>query len=243
MKVRLQKVIAQSGITSRRKAEELIQSGKVELNGEVVTTTVVFVDPAEDKIKVEGKALRPPLNEEVVYALYKPKSCVTTIDDPEGRTTIVSFFPKTKVRLFPAGRLDYDAEGLLLLTNSGELAQRLTHPGKHIWKTYFVKIKGKITRSDIVKLLPGPMIDGKKRQPVKIKFLHFVNEKSWVEVSLQEGVKHHIKKMFFKIGFPVEKIKRYSIGAITIDGLNPGETRRLSKNEIDALFQTEGSEK
>ncbi len=236
MVIRLQKVIADAGISSRRKAEQLIRDGRVVVNGETVTLLGTCVDPGKDHIKVDGKPIGTPKDKTAVYVLYKPKSCVTTLDDPQGRDTIVKFFPKTSLRLFPVGRLDYDAEGLILLTNDGELAQSISHPTKHVWKEYFVKIKGKITHQEINKLRSGPVINRKKRQPVRIKFLHFVNDKSWLAVSLQEGLKHHIKKMFAGAGYPVLKIKRYSIGNIELNDMKPGETRKLSRDDIKELL-------
>lgn len=237
MTLRLQKFIANAGITSRRKAEQMIINGQVSLNGQTVTQLGTIIDPGKDIIKVDGKVVDPSPRRSVVYAFYKPKNCVTTLDDPQGRDTIVKYFPKTEERLFSIGRLDYDSEGLLLLTNDGTIANDIIHPSKHVWKTYFVKVKGKIKSEETMKLKPGPIIDGKKRQPVKIKFLHFVNEKSWLMVSLQEGLKHQLKKMFLSIGYPVEKIKRYSIGNIELNDMKPGEVRLLSKANVQSLLE------
>ncbi len=238
MKVRLQKAIADAGIASRRKAEQYILDGRIEVNGNIITELGTKVDPESDFIKVDGKAISSKKNKKktAVYALYKPKSCVTTLDDPQGRDTIVKYFPNTSARLFPVGRLDYDAEGLILLTNDGDLAQSISHPSKHIWKQYFVKVRGKISNEEVNKLQSGPKIDGKKRQPVKAKILHFVNNKTWMVVSLQEGLKHHLKKMFKGIGYPVQKIKRYSIGNIELQEMKPGESRKLTKEEVDDLL-------
>ncbi|NQU63233.1 MAG: rRNA pseudouridine synthase [SAR324 cluster bacterium] len=237
MTIRLQKFIADAGVTSRRKAEQLIIDRQVSVNGQIVSLLGTQIDPETDRVKVNGKFISTKKIEPVAYALYKPKNCVTTLKDPQERDTIVNYFPKTRFRLFPVGRLDYDAEGLIILTNDGELANRITHPSKHVWKQYFVKIKGKISPEEINKIRSGPIIDGKKRQPVKIRFLHFVNDKSWLVVSLQEGIKHHIKKTFLAAGFRVLKIKRYSIGNIELQELSPGEWRELSKTEIGDLMQ------
>ena len=238
MTVRLQKAIADAGVTSRRKAEKLIEEGLVSINGRIVTRLGTQVDPERDAIKVDGKRIRTCRQLPVLYALYKPKNCVTTMNDPQGRDTIANYFPRGKKRLFPIGRLDYDSEGMVLLTNDGDLAQRISHPSGHVWKRYFVKIKGKILPSDIAALTGGPTIDGKRRQPVRIKLLHYVNEKSWLLVSLQEGVKHHIKKMFASVGFQVQKIKRYSVGGIELKDMRPGEIRRVSQKEIDATISS-----
>jgi 23S rRNA pseudouridine2605 synthase len=237
MEIRLQKVIAQAGIASRRKAEQLIENGLVKVDGKIILEQGVKVDLDKNKIEVEGKLLKPNKKvHTIMYALYKPRNCLTTLDDPRGRETIVRYFPDIKTRLFPVGRLDYDSEGLVLLTNDGELAHNITHPTKHIWKQYFVKIKGKISQEEIKKLLPGPRIEGRKRQPVRIRLLHYINEKSWLVVSLQEGIKHHIKKMFKEIGYSVQKIKRFQIGNLTLEEMKPGETRLITKDELDELI-------
>lgn len=237
MSERLQKVIAHAGLASRRAAERMIVDGEVTVNGQIVTELGTKVDAERDHIEVAGQRLRTNQHRaRLVYALYKPKSCVTTLHDPEGRDTVVNYFPKIKERLFPVGRLDYDAEGLLLVTNDGDLANRLMHPSKHVWKEYLVKLKGRISQGVLRKLEPGPMIRGKKRQPVKIRFLHYKNEKTWVSVSLQEGLKHHLKLMFMEVGFPVEKIKRYRIGNVELFELRPGQHRLLDAHEVDQLL-------
>ena len=236
MAIRLQKAISGAGVASRRKAEEFIRDGLVSINGKIVTQLGIKVDPETDAIKVNGKKIRFHRQLPVLYALYKPKYCVTTMEDPQGRDTVSNYFPKVKQRLFPIGRLDYDAEGLILLTNNGDLAHRISHPGKHIWKQYFVKIKGRITPTEIAKLIDGPVIDGKIRQPVKVKRLHYINEKSWLVVSLQEGTNHHIKKMFQSIGFRVQKIKRYSIGSIELKDMKPGEVRQITREEYNSML-------
>jgi len=212
--------------------------GEVQVNGQVVTKLGTQVDPEADKIRVAGKMIHNNNKERtIVYAFYKPKSCVTTLSDPQGRKTIVDFFPKTKVRLFPIGRLDYDSEGLILLTNDGDLAQSLSHPSKHVWKKYLVKIKGKVAHHELQRLKSGPIIEGQKRQPVRIKFLHYINDKTWIEVCLQEGLKHHIKKMFKELNYWVIKIKRYAVGNIELQEMKPGESRLLSQAEIQDLLQ------
>lgn len=237
MTIRLQKFMANAGIASRRKAEQMIIDRLVTVNGQVITRLGTQIDPENDTVKVNGKRVATAKINTIAYAVYKPKNCVTTHSDPQGRDTIVNYFPKTNQRLFPVGRLDYDAEGLILLTNDGELANHIAHPSRHVWKQYFVKIKGKITSEEIGKIKSGPIIDGKKRQPIKIRFLHNVNDKSWLVVSLQEGIKHHIKKTFLAAGYPVLKIKRYSIGNIELQDMSPGEWRQLTKEEIEELEQ------
>ena len=234
MKERLQKILAQAGIASRRGAEEFILLGVVEVNGEVVSELGAKADPDFDEIRVEGKRLRIG-TEKYVYAFYKPKAVVTTLKDPEGRKTIADFMPQSKERLFPVGRLDYDAEGLILLTNDGDLAQSLMHPSGHVWKEYLVKVKGNITQEVMTKLSKGPVLDGKKKKPCKIKLLHYKGDKSWLSVSLQEGIKHQIKRMFLYEGHPVSKIKRVKIGNVSVGELSAGQSRLLAPEEVKEL--------
>lgn len=239
MEIRLQKAIANAGITSRRKAEELIEQGRVKVNGEIIRKQGVLVDPDQDSILVEGKQIaKKNVQKKYVYALYKPKSCISTLHDPQERDTIVNYFPKNKGRLFPVGRLDYDAEGLLLVTNDGDLAQMISHPTNHVWKTYFVKVKGVFDPKLIPKLRKGPVFGGKKRQPVEVKVIHVINNaKTWLEVSLQEGTNRHIKKMLWAYQYDVEKIKRISIHNISLGDLNPGEHRLLEEEELKSLIE------
>lgn len=239
MTIRLQKAIADAGITSRRKAEELISGGRVAVNGKIVTRLGTKIDPTVDKVVVDGTLIKFSGRKLLVFALYKPRNCVTTLDDPQGRDTIVKYFPPTSQRLFPVGRLDYDAEGLILLTNDGDLAQRISHPRQHVWKTYFVKVRGKIEDRQLSSLRSGPVIDGKKRQTVSVKVLHYVNDKTWLTVSLKEGIKHQIKIMFDDLGFKVLKIKRYSIGPVELQEMKPGDVRQISAAEMEKLSSIE----
>ena len=234
--VRVQKVIASAGIASRRGAEKLIAAGLVEVNGKTVTLGQ-RMQVGRDVLRVEGQRVRlSTKHQRVVYALYKPKNCITSLNDPQGRLTVKDFFPETKQPLFPVGRLDYDAEGLLLLTNDGDFAQRVIHPQYKLWKTYFVKIKGLITPVELSKLRKGPRWHGQSHLPVRVKRIHAFNDKTWLEVSLQEGKNQQIKKMFKSLGYFVLKIKRYSIDGITLDHLEPGRFRLLSSEEITRLL-------
>jgi len=234
--VRVQKVIASAGIASRRAAEKLISTGLVELNGKRVTLGQ-RMQMGVDDLRVEGQRVRlAPQQKRVVYALYKPKNCITSLNDPQGRPTVKDFFPPSKLALFPVGRLDYDAEGLLLLTNDGDFAQCVIHPKYKLWKTYFVKIKGLITPPELAKLRKSPKFGGQQYLPVKVKIIHTLNDKTWLEVSLQEGKNQQIKKMFKNLGYFVLKIKRYSIDCITLDNLEPGMCRVLSSQEMTRLL-------
>ena len=241
-RIRINKILSEAGIASRRAAEKLIRSGSVMLNGRTVTEVGQTMLPGCDHLSVEGRRVRIPQKiKPRVFALYKPKNCITTLRDPQGRRTVKDFFPSESGRLFPVGRLDYDAEGLLLLTNDGELAQRLMHPRHKVWKSYFVKVKGHVSQKTLNMLHRGPVINKKKHSPVRIKPLHTVNDKMWLEVSLREGTNRQIKKMFLQEDFRVLKIKRFRIGSVNLGELNPGETRPLSSQEIEALYTESNS--
>lgn len=234
--VRLQKAIADAGFASRREAERMIADGLVRVNGETVQEMGVRVVPSRDRIEVEGRALPGQPARRDVWALYKPKRCVTTLHDPEGRPTVADFFPRNAGRLFPIGRLDYDAEGLLLLTNNGEFAQRVAHPSHSVAKTYLVKVKGPISQAELLEWNQGPRLDGRQLRPVRARVLHTVHDKTWCEVVLQEGIHHQIKRMFEAIDHRVLKIKRFSIGSVTLEDMRPGESRRLSAREQAELL-------
>lgn len=236
--VRVQKVMANVGIASRRGAEKLIAAGLVEVNGKIVTLGQ-RMQVGRDELRVEGQRVRLSTKQKkVVYALYKPKNCITSLNDPLGRPTVKDFFPETQKSLFPVGRLDYDAEGLLLLTNDGDFAQRVIHPQYKLWKTYFVKIKGLITTPELSRLRKGPRLGSQQHLPIRVKMIHTFNDKTWLEVSLREGKNQQIKKMFKSLGYYVLKIKRYSIDCITLDNLEPGGFRLLSAEEITRLLNS-----
>jgi len=234
---RLQKILAAAGIASRRKAEEIIAAGRVTLNGAVVTEQGTKADPATDTILVDGKPLKraEPF---VYFLLNKPKGYVTTVSDPEGRPTVMQLLGDLPERVYPVGRLDYASEGLLLMTNDGALAQKLTKAGSHIPKTYLVKVSGKPNEKAIERLRAGitiPLDDGRrvKTSPAKIRLTEdAVNP--WYEVVLIEGRNRQIRRMFLEVGFLIEKIKRVQLGPLTLD-VPPGKFRRLSKSEIFQL--------
>jgi pseudouridine synthase len=231
--VRIQKVIAQAGIASRRAAEDLIRSGEVFLNGQIVKQMGQKMLIGIDHLSVEGRRVDiSPKQKTEVYALYKPKNCITTLNDPQGRVAINDFFPQTSSRLFPVGRLDYDAEGLILLTNDGDLAHQLMHPRHKVSKGYFVKVRGLVKNQALSTLRQGPVIDDRKHQQVRVRILHTVNDKTWLELFLKEGTNRQIKKMFLNLGYPVLKIKRFQIGSIKLGDLQSGESRTLSTEEI-----------
>ena len=232
---RIQKVIAQSGYCSRRKAEELISEGKVTLNGEIVTEMGLKVS-GNDYIEVEGVAINDKQEKEY-YLLNKPRGIVSTAKDEKNRKTVVDLI-KTNKRIYPVGRLDYDTTGAIILTNDGELTNLLTHPKNEIEKVYVAKIKGIISKEKLAKLCGGVVIDGKKTAKSKAKILKIdkKNNTSIVELIITEGRNHQVKKMFEVVGFEVLKLKRESVAFLTLDGLKSGEYRKLSLKEIKKLY-------
>ncbi|GJL58588.1 MAG: hypothetical protein NPIRA03_14450 [Nitrospirales bacterium] len=234
--VRLQKIIARSGVASRRKAEELIQHGLVTVNGATVMTLGTKIDPAVDHIKVEGRHLKsqPP---DMFLMLNKPLGYISTLHDPAGRPTIKALVPKPSIRLFPVGRLDYDSEGLLLLTNNGDIAQACLHPAHHVHKTYLVKIKGILEEPEIQKLRHGLMLEDGPTAPAKVKKAGKAAANSWVEITIHEGRKHQVKRMFEQIGHPVIRLKRVQFGPLNLGTLPPGQTRYLTDKEANDLRQ------
>jgi 23S rRNA pseudouridine2605 synthase len=231
---RLQKVIANAGICSRRKAEELILAGKVIVNGEKITELGTKVSE-KDEIIVDGKLLET--EEKEYYLLNKPRGVVTTTSDDKGRKTVVDLIDTDK-RIYPIGRLDYDTTGVLLLTNDGELTNKLLHPKNNIEKIYLAKIKGIIIGSDINKLKQGVIIDNFKTSPAKVKLKSFnkKNNTSLVLLTIHEGHNHQVKKMFESIGYDVIKLTRISFAGIKVDKLKSGEYRLLSVKEVQRLY-------
>jgi 23S rRNA pseudouridine2605 synthase len=237
MQERLQKIMAARGVASRRKAEEIIAAGRVTLNGKVVTEQGTKADHERDEICVDGKPLERP--ERLVYfVLNKPKGYVTTVSDPEGRPTVMDLLPRRTERVYPVGRLDYASEGLLLVTNDGALAQKLMKAGSHVPKTYRVKVSGRPEEKAIARLRTGVTIalgDGRrvKTSPAKIRLVED-GANPWYEVELIEGRNRQIRRMFERVGHPVEKIKRVQMGPLILD-VEPGKFRELTKREVEEL--------
>jgi 23S rRNA pseudouridine2605 synthase len=234
---RLQKIIAASGVASRRKAEELITAHRVTLNGEVVTELGTKADPDRDKISIDGIPL--PSREQFLYfALHKPKGYVTTVDDPQGRPTVMDLIKGVRERVYPVGRLDYASEGLLLMTNDGALAQKLTKAGSHVPKTYLVKISGRPDEKALTRLRAGVIIeleDGRrvKTSPASIRLAEDAAN-PWYEVVLIEGRNRQIRRMFDRVGYHVEKIRRIKLGTLSLD-VPPGKFRPLRRKEVEQL--------
>lgn len=234
MAERLQKVIAQAGVASRRKAEKLITAGAVKVNGKIVTELGTKVEPS-DKIEVNGV----PIESESLhtYLFYKPRGVISSANDDKGRKTVVDFFEDTPYRLYPVGRLDYDTSGLLLMTNDGELANKLMHPRHEVPKVYVAKITGVLTPEEIHSLTHGVRIDGKKTAPAKLKILRTDTKKKFqiVQLTIHEGHYHQVKRMFQAVGHLVDKLSREKYAFLTLKSLTSGEYRELTHEEVHKL--------
>jgi 23S rRNA pseudouridine2605 synthase len=242
---RLQKIIAAAGLASRRKAEELITQGRVTVNGQVVTALGSKADGERDHIKVDGKLLRGA-QRNIYLLMNKPKGYVTTAADPEGRPTVMDLVKNVGARVYPVGRLDYASEGLLLLTNDGDLANYLTRASSHVPKTYMVKVSGQPAEDAIAKLRRGIRI-GTRPDEKHAKAVHTAPAQirlakdaanPWYEVTLIEGKNRQIRRMFEEIGHHVEKIKRVRYGPLTLD-IEPGQVRELAPHEVRSLRRRE----
>lgn len=232
---RLQKVMAQSGVASRRKSEQLILEGKVKVNGKKVTELGTKVSK-KDTIEVNGV---PVLQEEHVYfMLYKPRGYISAVTDDKGRETVVDLLPGVTERIFPVGRLDYDTSGLILLTNDGEFTNQLNHPRHEVDKVYVAKVKGVPTNAMLSPLKKGVKIDGRMTAPAHYEILSTDRKADTAIVSLtiHEGRNHQVKKMLKEVGFPVMKLKREQYGNLTLKGLKPGQYRSLSQKEVRQLL-------
>jgi len=235
---RLQKILAHAGIASRRRAEQILVEGRVTVNGKVVTELGTKADLDRDHIKVDGKLIRR--EQRLVYlALNKPHSVVTTLSDPQGRTTIVDILKGVKERVYPVGRLDYHSEGLLLLTNDGDLAARIMAPRTHLEKTYVVKANGRLTFAQEEQFRAGIPIQGRRTAPAALKLIK-QGENPWYEVRLIEGRQNQIRLMFKHFGKLVEKLKRIRIGPLVLGDLSPGKSRPLSAEEVLRLRRAVG---
>jgi pseudouridine synthase len=239
MQERLQKIIAQAGITSRRKAEELIVQGRVSVNGRVVAELGSKADPARDRILVDGKALRRR-RRRLYLLLNKPPGYVSTLSDPQHRPTVISLVREIKERVYPVGRLDYHSSGLMLLTNDGELANFLMSPKSGIPRTYQVKLESEPGVEALKKLEKGIVLDGRRTAPCQVRPFVY-REKPWYEITLVEGRYHQVRRMFERIGQAVVKLKRVRIAFLTDQGLAPGQFRQLTAAEVNRLRKWKNS--
>jgi 23S rRNA pseudouridine2605 synthase len=235
--LRLQKFFSQAGIMSRRAAEDAILQGRVVLNGRVVTTMGVQIDPTRDEVRLDGNLVTAA--QTLHYLLfYKPKHCVTTLNDPQGRKTIMDCLPPLEVRVFPVGRLDYDAEGALILTNDGRLAHRLQHPRFGVPKVYEVKVKGHPTGETLQQLASGVRLAEGLTAPAEVTKLRWLPGAVWLKIVLHQGWYRQLKRMGEAVGHPVLKIKRIAYGPLTLGRMKPGDWRPLTASERRALEQS-----
>ncbi|HUI43063.1 MAG TPA: pseudouridine synthase [Terriglobia bacterium] len=235
---RLQKIIAAAGVTSRRKAEELIQQGRVSVNGHTVTELGSKADAQRDRISVDGRPLQR--STQLVYLLvHKPVGYVSTVTDPQHRPTVVSLVQSVKQRVYPVGRLDYHSSGIILLTNDGDLANFMMSRASAVPRTYHVKLEGQPDAEDLRKLERGIALDGRRTAPARIRPLAARSEsgKPWYEITLVEGRYHQVRRMFERIGQPVVKLKRVRIAFLSDEGLAPGRFRHLTPPEVRRLKQ------
>ncbi|WP_276351755.1 pseudouridine synthase [Cohnella caldifontis] len=232
---RLQKILANAGVASRRKCEELIREGKVAVNDKVVTELGAKADPYQDVITVSGRPIR---REQKLYLLFhKPKGVITTMDDPKGRSTVRDYLKGIKERVYPVGRLDYDSEGLLLLTNDGDLAHKLTHPKHHVPKTYLATVERVPHGNDLEKLKKGIKLEDGMTAPAEAEY-HDVDPDgkfATISITIREGRNRQVRRMFDAIHHPVTRLKRISFGGITLGGLQRGKYRKLNAEEIRKL--------
>lgn len=231
---RLQKVIARSGIASRRKSEEMIKDGKVKINGKIVTELGTKVSSSD---KIEVNEIPIEREEPVYYILYKPRSVISSVNDDKGRKVVTDFFPHLKERIYPVGRLDYDTSGLLIMTNDGEFANLLMHPRGEIEKVYVAKTKGVPLKENLKKLEKGIQLQDGKTAPAKVKVLSFDKKKQTaiIEIAIHEGRNRQVRRMFEAIGSEVLKLKRERYGTLTLNGLKAGDARELTPHEVKQL--------
>ena len=232
--MRLQKYLALCGVASRRRSEQMILEGKVMVNGQTIREMGVQVDETRDVVRVSGEVVKPEAEKHYI-AYNKPIGEVTTVSDPEGRSTVMDKFREYPVRLFPVGRLDYDSEGLLLLTNDGELMNHLLHPSHEVRKTYWVKASNQVTEEDIRTLRSGVMIDGRLTSPAEVRLIRREAFDTVLLISIHEGRNRQVRKMLEAIDHQVVHLKRVGFGPISLDDLPVGQWRRLSDTEIAKL--------
>src|SRR5688572_19525829 len=229
---RIQKILSRAGIASRRAAEKVMADGRVTVNGETVRELGTKADVATDDIRVDGVRIRPPADP-VYLLLYKPRGVVTTRHDPEGRATVMGLVPPV-AGLFPVGRLDVGTEGLLILTNDGNFAQRVSHPRYEVPRVYHAKVRDVPSHETLARLTAGVRVEGERLAADHVRVLDADNN-SWLELTLHEGKNHEVRRLMEAVGHPVSKLKRVGIGGVTIRGLNPGQFRHLTQQEIRAL--------
>lgn len=233
--IRLQKLLAQSGVASRRKCEELMLDGHVEVDGEVVTRLGTKVDPRTAVIRVDGKRL-PPISPNVYLVLNKPRGVVSTMSDPEGRRTLSDFVTDRPERLFHVGRLDTDTEGLILLTNDGDFAQRVAHPSYELDKTYVAEVAGQVSKATVREVLEGVTLEDGPVEVSSFKVVSSHGGKTIVELVIHEGRNRIVRRLLDQVGHPVKRLTRTAIGPVRLSGLGRGELRELTRDELGTLL-------
>lgn len=233
--IRLNKYLAQAGVASRRKADDLIKQGRVTIDGKVIKELGFTLKEKPKSVEVDEASIMGASGKKEYYAFYKPKNVITTMDDPEGRPCVGDYIRKMDRRLFPVGRLDFDAEGLLLLTNDGELAHQLSHPKFEVEKTYQVKVKGKPTTETIEKLKRGLKLEDGFIKPTYVKVIKSLKQNTWIDIRITEGRNHLIKRIWQRLDHYVLKLVRSEFAGLSIKTMMPGEIRKLQTQEIQKL--------
>jgi 23S rRNA pseudouridine2605 synthase len=236
MEERLQKIIAAAGICSRRAAEELILAGKVQVNDRVVRQLGTRADPGRDEIRIDGRLITTEV-ERVYLMLNKPAGYVTTLKDPEGRPVVTDLVRDVGQRVYPVGRLDYDSEGLLILTNDGAFAERVQHPRYEIPRTYLAKVRGRVTRKELQSLLKGIELEDGPFTVDGIQEEKFNEKSQWLRVTISEGRNRIIRRAMEALGHPVARLIRVSLGSLELGSLKPGEHRQLRRKEVEGLLR------
>jgi 23S rRNA pseudouridine2605 synthase len=231
---RLQKILAHAGVASRRKAEQLIETGHVSVNGKVVRELGSKADIDEDVIQVDGRTIRQT-QDKVHYVLYKPAGCVTTLSDPENRPTIKAYLEHIPERVYPVGRLDYDVEGALIVTNDGDLAFSMMHPRFGVRRTYLAKVHGVPTAEQLERLRRGVRLEDGRARALEAELHSRTPKNTWVRVVVAEGRQHLVKRLMEAVGAPVQKLHRADYGGVAVAGMRPGEVRELTRAEVHSL--------
>jgi len=231
---RLQKILAHAGVASRRKAEELIEAGHVSVNGKVVRELGSKADLDQDLIQVDGRTIRET-QDKVYYVLYKPAGCVTTLSDPENRPTIKAYLEEIPERVYPVGRLDYDVEGALIVTNDGDLAFSMMHPRFGVRRTYLAKVHGVPAAEQLERLRRGVRLEDGRARALEADLHSRTPRNTWVRVVVAEGRQHLVKRLMEAVGAPVQKLHRADYGGIGVAGMRPGEVRELTRAEVQSL--------
>ena len=234
--IRLQKYLAQCGVASRRKAENLIAEGRITVDGKIVTSMGTKVNPEKQQILFDGKPVSIE-KEKIYYLLNKPKGYVTTVSDPQGRPIVTDLIKDINERIFPVGRLDLDTEGALLLTNDGDLAQKMQHPSYGVTKTYEALVTGKPLQKKLDILEKGILLEGRMTSPAHVAAVKKLNKSTLVRITIHEGRKRQVRKMFAAIGHPVISLKRTAYGKLYLNNLPQGSYRRLNKGDLKNIFK------